>query len=312
MIQISPAARDALQGWLDGQKALNGAAENTLSAYRRDVGNFLSFITEHSGQPQGLGALAQISISDMRAWMASERSTGLGARSLARKLSAVKNFYGWLSEREGFEPTVVLSIRAPKFTAKLPRPLATNAARDMLANVEFQSEKSWVGARDTAVITILYGCGLRISEALSLTGADAPLPEVLHITGKGGKQRIVPVIAVARAAVESYLRLCPHPITRDGPLFRAIRGGALMPRAVQKAVEKTRQQLGLPASVTPHALRHSFATHLLSAGGDLRTIQELLGHASLSTTQAYTAVDTVRLMEVYNKTHPKARNSAAT
>jgi len=311
MIQVSPQARDALQGWLDLEKALNGAAENTINAYSRDVGEFLAFITQHKGQSQGLTALAEISISDMRAWMAFMRADGLGARSLARKLSAVKNFYRWLSTREGFEPTVVLSTRAPKFTAKLPRPLAVDAARDMIANVALQHEVPWIGARDTAVITVLYGCGLRISEALNLTFADAPLPEVLHITGKGGKQRIVPVIAAARDAVSTYLEQCPHPFTKNSPLFRAVRGGALKPRAVQKVIEKTRQQLGLPSTVTPHAMRHSFATHLLGAGGDLRTIQELLGHASLSTTQTYTAVDTARLMEVYNKTHPKARKPAA-
>ncbi len=311
MTMISPAARDALQGWLDGQKALNGSAENTLAAYRRDVGEFLAFITEHNGQSQGLAALSVIGISDMRAWMAFTRGDGIGARSLARKLSAVKNFYRWLATREGFEATAVLSTRAPKFSPKLPRPLAKDAARDMLDHIELQHQTPWIGARDTAVITILYGCGLRISEALSLTGADAPLPEILHITGKGGKQRIVPVIDVARKAVDAYIRLCPHPIPRDGALFRAVRGGDLKPRAVQKAVEKTRHQLGLPASVTPHAMRHSFATHLLTAGGDLRAIQELLGHASLSTTQAYTAVDTERLMEVYNKTHPQANRPAS-
>jgi len=311
MTLISPAARDALQGWLDGEKALKGAAQNTLAAYQRDVGAFLSFITLHKAQPQGLTALSGITISDMRAWMASLRSDGLGTRSLARKLSAVKNFIRWLATREGFDATVVLSTRAPKFNAKLPRPLAVDAARDMIETASLQHETPWIAARDTAVITVLYGCGLRISEALSLTGADAPLPEVLHITGKGGKQRIVPVIDAARTAVDAYLRLCPHPVTRESALFRAVRGGDLKPRAVQKVVEKSRLQLGLPASVTPHAMRHSFATHLLGAGGDLRAIQELLGHASLSTTQAYTAVDTARLMEVYNKTHPKARKPAA-
>ena len=170
----------------------------------------------------------------------------------------------------------------------------------------FQSANEWVAARDAAVITLLYGCGLRISEALSLIGADVPLPDVLRITGKGNKTRIVPVIDAARTAVARYLRICPHPLDPTAPLFRAVRGGPLRPRAIQKAMEATRMQLGLPATATPHAMRHSFATHLLSAGGDLRAIQELLGHASLSTTQAYTSVDTARLMEVYDKTHPRA------
>ena len=306
MSLISPAARDALQLWLDGQKALAGAADNTITAYQGDVAEFLSFMTLHHGQPQGLGALEQIAVSDMRAWMAQSRASGVGARSLARKLSAVKSFYRWLAAREGFEPTAVLSTRSPKFQKKLPRPLAPDAARAVIDTVEFQSNSSWVGARDVAVVTLLYGCGLRISEALGLTGGDAPLPQILRITGKGGKERIVPVLPVARDAVNTYLRLCPHPLDPNAPLFRGVRGGALNPRAIQGAMAAARMQLGLPATATPHALRHSFATHLLEAGGDLRSIQELLGHASLSTTQGYTAIDTARLMEVYDRTHPKA------
>ncbi|MEX0316620.1 MAG: tyrosine recombinase XerC [Ruegeria sp.] len=306
MSLISPACRDALQHWLESQKALSGHAENTLVAYRGDVTDFLSFMTLHHGAPHGLAALERISVSDMRAWMAQQRGDGVGARSLARKLSAVKTFYRWLAEREGFEPTAVLSTRAPKFRKKLPRPLAEDAARAMIDTVELQSTTDWVAARDVAVVTLLYGCGLRISEALSLTGADAPLPASLRIIGKGGKERVVPVIPVARQAVDSYLRLCPHPKEAQSPLFRGVRGGALSPRAIQGAMAKARMQLGLPSSATPHAMRHSFATHLLAAGGDLRAIQELLGHASLSTTQAYTAVDTAHLMDVYNRAHPKA------
>lgn len=263
-------------------------------------------MTGHKAAPQGLGALSIVSVSDMRSWMSHERGRGVGARSLARSLSAVKSFYKWLAEREGFEPTAVLLTRSPKFTKKLPRPLAVDAAAAMIDMVELQARDGWVAARDAAVVTLLYGCGLRISEALSLTGAAVPLPDTLRIRGKGGKDRIVPVIDAARDAVATYLRLCPHPLEVDAPLFRGVRGGALNPRAVQKVMEMARLQLGLPATATPHAMRHSFATHLLSAGGDLRAIQELLGHASLSTTQAYTAVDTARLMEVYNQAHPKA------
>lgn len=303
---IAPALTHALASWLDHCRALNGAAGNTIKAYQADVMGFLAFMTLHHGAQQGLGPLSKITLTDMRSWMASERGRGVGARSLARQLSAVKTFYRWLSEREGFEPTAVLSTRSPKFTKKLPRPLAEDAATAMIETVELQATDAWVAARDSAVVTLLYGCGLRISEALGLTGADVPLPPVLRITGKGGKERIVPVIDAARAAVQAYLQLCPHPMAPDAPLFRGIRGGALNPRVVQKVMEKSRLQLGLPASATPHAMRHSFATHLLDAGGDLRAIQELLGHASLSTTQAYTAVDTARLMEVYNRAHPKA------
>ncbi|GAA6190190.1 tyrosine recombinase XerC [Phaeobacter sp. NW0010-22] len=306
MTLISPACRDALQGWLEREKSLAGRAENTLTAYQGDVSEFLSFMTLHHGQSQGLMALAKITVSDMRAWMAQSRNGGVGARSLARKLSAVKGFYRWLAEREGFEPTAVLSTRSPKFQKKLPRPLAEDAARDMIETVELQSLTNWVAARDVAVVTLLYGCGLRISEALSLTGSDTPLGATLRIRGKGGKERIVPVIPAARDAVDTYLKLCPHTQSPDAPLFRGVRGGALNPRAIQTAMAKARMQLGLPATATPHAMRHSFATHLLTAGGDLRAIQELLGHSSLSTTQAYTAVDTAHLMAVYNRSHPKA------
>tara|TARA_B110000114_G_scaffold76038_1_gene80496 strand:- start:277 stop:1191 length:915 start_codon:yes stop_codon:yes gene_type:complete len=303
---ISPAARNALQEWLDHQKSLKGSAENTVTAYAGDVSEFLVFITNHKGESQGLGALSKITISDMRAWMANSRGSGVGPRSLARKLSAVKVFYRWLAAREGFEPTAVLLTRSPKFTKKLPRPLAIDAARDMIETVEMQSLEPWVAARDAAVVTLLWGCGLRISEALGLKGIDAPLPQVMRITGKGGKERIVPVVKAARAAVDAYVKACPHILTDDGPLFRGVRGGVLSPRAIQKAMASARMQLGLPATATPHALRHSFATHLLNAGGDLRTIQELLGHASLSTTQAYTAIDTARLLDVYDNAHPKA------
>lgn len=303
---ISPAARDALEGWQASSRALNGTAENTLTAYRGDVVDFIAFLTEYHGDAQGLTPLSRITVPDMRAWMAQTRSGGASARSLARKLSAVKSFYRWLAEREGFEPTAVLSTRAPKFQKKLPRPLNEDAARAMIETVGQQSLKGWVGARDMAVVTLLYGCGLRISEALGMMGRDLPLGEAMRIIGKGGKERVVPVLPVARQAVQTYVRLCPFEMEANAPVFRGVRGGALNARLVQKVTEQARMQLGLPATATPHAMRHSFATHLLSAGGDLRTIQELLGHASLSTTQAYTSVDTVHLMKVYEASHPKA------
>lgn len=306
MSLMSPAARDALSHWLETQKSLKGASENTIKAYSRDTAEFIAFMTQYTGQSQGLAALGRITTRDMRAWMAATRGTDVGARSLARKLSSVKSFYRWLSEREGFEATAVLSVRSPKFQKKLPRPLAKDAAKAMIETVELQTPHAWIAARDSAVVTLLYGCGLRISEALGLIGADVPLPESLRIVGKGGKERVVPVLPAARDAVDAYLKICPHPFEPTAPLFRGVRGGALNPRAVQEVMAKARMQLGLPATATPHAMRHSFATHLLSAGGDLRSIQELLGHASLSTTQAYTAVDTARLMEVYDRAHPKA------
>lgn len=299
-------AYDLLERWLTTLTALRGISDKTVDAYRRDVGGFLGFLTGHFGGVQGKATLSEMKITDMRAWMAHERRRGIGARSLARELSAVKSFYRWLSEVEGIDVTPVLATRSPKFKAQLPRPVARDAAKEMINAVEFQSLEGWIGARDTAVVTLLYGCGLRISEALNLNFADAPLPQSLLIRGKGDKDRVVPVIPAARDAVDLYLQLCPFAMTLEGPLFRGARGKRLNPRMIQKAMEKTRLQLGLPATATPHAMRHSFATHLLEAGGDLRAIQELLGHASLSSTQAYTALDQARLMEVYKKAHPKA------
>ncbi|MCB2095522.1 MAG: tyrosine recombinase XerC [Rhodobacteraceae bacterium] len=307
-IAFSPALRDALTKWLDHLVALDGASAHTIKAYRADTTAFLTFLGQHLGGSTGIGQITGVTQSDMRAFMAHERGRGTGARSLARTLSAVKGFARWLAEREGFEPTAILAARSPKFRRKLPRPLSEEAARNLIRNVGDFAREDWVAARDMAVVTLLYGCGLRISEALGLTGASSPLPEVLRIKGKGDKERLVPVLPAARNAVADYVALCPFSV-EDEPaaaLFRGVRGGPLNPRLISRAMELTRTGLGLPATATPHAMRHSFATHLLAAGGDLRSIQELLGHASLSTTQGYTAVDTVRLMEIYDRAHPRA------
>ncbi len=303
---LSPALRDALAGWLAHLSALDGAAANTVAAYQRDVARFLHFLARHRGGAEGLAAVVTLPQTDLRAWMAEERGRGLSARSLARSLSAVKRFAAWAADRTGADATTVLAARGPKFRRKLPRPLSVDGAAAMLGSVGDDAREDWIAARDAAVVTLLYGCGLRISEALSLTGADHPLPDVLRITGKGGKTRIIPVLPAARDAVAAYVTVCPYDLSRAEPLFRGARGGPLNPRLIQSAMERARLRLGLPATATPHAMRHSFATHLLSAGGDLRAIQDLLGHASLSTTQAYTAIDAARLMEVYEKAHPRA------
>lgn len=307
MSLISPAQRDALAGWLAHERGIKNAADNTIEAYAADVGGFLAFIATHHGGAEGLGPLTRLTASDMRSWMANERTRGTGARSLARRLSAVKTFFRWLAQREEFDPTTVLSTRAPRVQRPLPRPLSEEAAKAVIETVGELPREGWIAARDVAIVTLLYGCGLRISEALGLLGADAPLPESLRIIGKGGKERIVPVLPAARKAVDDYLRQCPYELATDAPLFRGSRGGPVNPRLISKAMEQTRLQLGLPATATPHALRHSFATHLLNAGGDLRAIQELLGHAALSTTQVYTGVDNARLMEVYSAAHPRAK-----
>ncbi|MCB2110747.1 tyrosine recombinase XerC [Albidovulum sp.] len=308
-LSLSPALRNSLSDWLAQLRAIDGRAENTLKAYGSDVAGFLAFQSSNLGEALGPARLRSLRQNDVRAWMAHERGRGCSARSLARALSSVKSFIRWLAEREGFDPTAILAARSPKFQRKLPRPLSETAAREVIGLVGSTPREDWVAARDAAVVTLLYGCGLRIGEALGLTGAESALPEVLRIRGKGGKERIVPVLPAARAAVAGYVRLCPYPLADEpaAALFRGARGGPLNPRLIARAMEQARLGLGLPASATPHALRHSFATHLLAAGGDLRAIQELLGHASLSTTQAYTAVDSARLMEVYEDAHPRAR-----
>jgi len=251
--------------------------------------------------------LYAIEKTDIRAFLAAKRADKVSARSLARKLSSIKGFYRWLSEKYGIDATIVLSAKAPKFQPNLPRAVSETNAVDMLEQVAGNSREPWIAARDLAVLTLLYGCGMRISEALSLKGSDYPIERRLKIRGKGNKDRVVPVLDIAAQRVQHYVTLCPHDISLHEPLFRGLRGGALNPRQIQKAVEQLRYQMGLPETVTPHALRHSFATHLLSAGGDLRSIQELLGHANLSTTQNYTSVDQNLLMRVYKKAHPKAR-----
>lgn len=308
MSLLAPAQRDALQHWGQWLHALDGASLHTVSAYTRDVSEFLAFMAIHFGGSAGIAQLSEIRQADMRAWMASQRASGLGSRSLARKLSSIKSFARWLAEREDYDISAILAMRAPKYQRTLPRPLSATDAREMIETVPLQSGSDWTGLRDAAVLTLLYGCGLRISEALGLTGRDLPLRDSLRVSGKGGRERIVPLLPVARDAVSDYLRACPHATTKDSPVFRGVRGGALGRRHVAKVMAAARMQLGLPASATPHAMRHSFATHLLAAGGDLRAVQELLGHASLQSTQIYTAVDTGELMKIYHSAHPRAQN----
>lgn len=301
---MAPATADALARWLETEAATRDRSDHTITAYRADLLAFLQFLAAYWGEPVPPVALARLRQTDMRAFAASERTRGLGARSLARRMSAVRSFLRWISDRERIDLSAALSTRSPKYSRSLPRPLTTLQAQDTLDRVADHATP-WVGARDLAVLTLLWGSGLRISEALALNGTDWPFPEGLIIRGKGGRERQVPVLPVARDAVDAYLRLCPWGHSTDAPLFRGIRGGRLTAGAVEGTMRQARAALGLPASATPHALRHSFATHLLAAGGDLRTIQELLGHASLSTTQVYTGVDDARLMAVYHAAHPR-------
>lgn len=296
--------RSQIAAWQRELGSVRRLADKTLEAYGRDLDQFLSFLAGHAGGAVSLNTLKELRGADFRAFMARRRSESLGSRSLARVLSALKSFFGYL-EREGVVTTEALNIiRTPKLPKSLPKALTVTEARNTISTTGEMEEEPWVAARDMAVLSLCYGAGLRISEALAVTRADLEA-EVIRVTGKGGKVRLVPLIAAVRKAIALYQELCPFGLEPDEPLFRGVKGGVLSPRLIQLRVAQLRGALGLPPSATPHALRHSFATHLLGQGGDLRAIQELLGHASLSTTQIYTAVDTERLLESYRKAHPR-------
>ncbi len=298
--------------WLQYLITEKRVADKTVEAYTRDIEQFYEFLFEHLAGAASLNDLAELSPRDFRAFLASRRSDGVSSRTVARNLSAIRSLFRFLEKKGTLANPGLAAIRSPKIAHSVPKPLSVDAARrlsspDTLA--AGASERKWILARDAAVLTLLYGCGLRISEALGLMLRDAPVkPEhqVLTITGKGGRMRQVPVLPVAREAIAKYLELCPHALDAEGPLFVGVRGKRLNARIIQLAVVRLRGALALPHTATPHALRHSFATHLLSAGGDLRGVQELLGHASLSTTQIYTEVDSEHLLKQYNKAHPRA------
>jgi integrase/recombinase XerC len=296
--------RAQIGAWQRELGSIKRLAANTLEAYGRDLDQFLQFLAGHHGGPVTLGTLKDLRGADIRAFMAQRRNESLGSRSLARVLSALKSFFRFL-EREGVLTTEALNvIRTPKIPKSLPKALTVIEARATITSVEEVEEQPWVAARDMAVLSLCYGAGLRISEALALTKGDLE-SQVLRVTGKGGRTRMVPLIEAVRKSIDLYLELCPFKSWPEEPLFRGVKGGVLSPRLIQLRVQHLRSALGLPPSATPHALRHSFATHLLGRGGDLRAIQELLGHASLSTTQIYTAVDTDRLLDSYRKAHPR-------
>ena len=276
-------------------------ADHTLTGYLRDLGDFFRFLQEHNGRRAGKAMLAGMKVPDFRAWLAARRRRGVAARSTARALSAVRNFYRFLERTGVLSNAAIGAVTTPKIAHSVPRPLSVQAARAVVDEVGGLDDEQWVAARDTAVITLLYGCGLRISEALGLDRREAPQGDSMIIRGKGGKERLVPVLPVVREAIGAYVAGCPFTLKEDDPLFVGVRGKRLNPGIIQKRIRQLRGALGLPDSATPHALRHSFATHLLSSGGDLRTIQELLGHASLASTQHYTEVDAQHLMDVYDK-----------
>jgi len=301
-------AAEALRGWLDHLRRERRVSPRTLTAYEGGVSAYLAFLQRHRGEGVALADLGFVSAGDLRAYLASRRtgSRPLSPRSLSQALSAIRSFHRYLDRRLGTPNCAIALVRGPKIVPGAPRPVSESQARELIDEASgHDGAAGWRGVRDRAVLTLLWGCGLRISEALALKRCDAPLPETLRVLGKGGKIRMAPVLAGVRAAIDDYLDVLPHQLASDDALFRADRGGPLRPRQVQSLVEKLRGRLGLPERATPHSLRHAFATHLLGAGADLRSIQELLGHASLSTTQRYTAVDATALLKSYAQAHPR-------
>ena len=309
LVNAKPDLAAARKAWLDQLGGERRLAPKTLEAYERDTRQFLSFLAGHLGGAPGLKDVAELRSLDFRAFLTRRRAGGAGARTLGRGLAGIRSFMRYL-ERSGLaNAAAATTMRAPRQPKSLPKPLTAADARRVVDAKEQLHEEPWIAARNAAVLTLLYGCGLRIGEALSLTGEALRNrgEKSIAVTGKGSKTRMVPLLPVVFDAVDLYRRLCIYDLPPGEPLFRGARGGALQPAVLQRDMRNLRSALGLPDTATPHALRHSFATHLLGSGVDLRTIQELLGHASLSTTQVYTGVDTARLLDVYKNAHPRAR-----
>jgi integrase/recombinase XerC len=304
LFNLAPDAAKVAADWLAALKSERRMAAKTLEAYAHDVALFGHFLSNHTGEMANVVALQNLTASDFRSFMAKRRSEGIQSRSLARQISAIRSFFRYAERRGQFKCAGLAAVRAPKIPHSVPRPLPESAARRVAAADVFDHDEPWVQARDMAVLTLLYACGLRISEALSLTVKQAQADPIV-VLGKGGKTRIVPVVGVARDAIANYLKLCPMPLAPNEVLFRGVKGGTLSPRIIQLLMERMRGALNLPDSATPHALRHSFASHLLGAGADLRVIQDLLGHASLSSTQIYTEVNRTHLLEQYRKAFPR-------
>ena len=301
------AAIDEWRAWLRNERR---ASPHTLAAYERDLFRFLDFIAGHLGGAPSLADLNTLRAADFRAWLAARNRRGLARTSVARGLSVVRGFFRWLARDGRVDNAALTVLRTPRLPRSVPKAIAAEEAVGAVDTVAELARQDWIGKRDTAILTLLYGCGLRIGEALTLTRQQAPAAgqEMLRVTGKGRKQRLVPLLPVVIDAIADYLALCPYVLAPDAPMFRGARGRPLTARRVQERMAELRALLGLPDTATPHALRHSFATHLLAGGGDLRAIQELLGHASLSTTQRYTDVDVAGLLSAYEQAHPRAKN----
>jgi integrase/recombinase XerC len=304
----SPTVQDLKEKWIDWLQDARKMSPHTVAAYESDLLQFLSFQGNHVGNDLSLAELTTLTVRDFRAWLSFRAGEGYEHRSTARALSVVRNFFRFLTKNDYPPNTALESIRSPRIKVGLPRPLSIVQATSLVNDIDLQREEAWVGCRDRALFTLLYSCGLRLGEALSLRRKQAPLDsDTLIIQGKGKRERIVPVLPIISKTLEDYIRSCPYVLAPDGPLFVGSKGGPLHPGIAQKSMRIYRRAVGLPETATPHALRHSCATHLMNASGDLRGIQELLGHASLSTTQVYTDVDTARLMKVYQNAHPRAK-----
>ena len=293
------------QGWLRFEKR---AAANTIDAYQFDLHNLFNFVRLHRGRQVHLALLSELTLGDFRAWLAHNASHERQAASRARAVAGVRSFYRWLDRSGQLHNDAIELLKLPKSQRRLPRPVSETDARDIVALAKNVVEENWVGLRDEALFTLLYGVGLRIGEALALTHADLGHGDRLTVTGKGNKQRNVPMLPIVRAALDKYVKVCPYPMGDKDPVFIGVRGEKLNPAIAQRHLRQLRRQLNLPDSVTPHALRHSFASHLLASGADLRSLQELLGHSSLSTTQLYTKVDMQHLSKAYQSAHPRARS----
>lgn len=302
-----PALKRALTGWLGWLAYEKRSSPHTIDNYARDVAKFLAFLAEHLGFTPGLKELGDLTAIDFRAWLARQNAEGKSRTTVARRVSTLRTLYKYL-EREGIVSNAAIhAVRTPKVPKSLPKALTIEDALVAVEVADQLADEPWIGKRDRALLKLLYGCGLRLSEALNLDVRDLPDGDTMVITGKGDKQRVVPVLDAVKRDIAAYVKSSPYPMTPQSPLFLGARGGRLNPGVAQAMVRKLRALLGLPDTVTPHALRHSFATHLLSGGGDLRTIQELLGHASLSTTQRYTDVDAAHLQAVHGQSHPRAK-----
>ncbi|WP_419902811.1 tyrosine recombinase XerC [Kiloniella sp.] len=315
-IDLSPIAwkndvQQAVEGWLKWHATEKRSSDKTLEAYGHDIRSFLRFLADHSGELSSLSTLNDLQTRDFRSWLAARSARELSKASTARSLSAVRGFFKWLNRRELINNHALDILRTPKRPQTVPKALTKEEAKQVMHESTHLHDDSWVGLRDQAIFLLLYGCGLRISEALSLNQCEAPThkQQTLRITGKGKKERLVPILPVVCEAIDKYRAACPFSRNPDEALFLGVKGKRLSARIIQLQTQKLRGLLGLPDTATPHALRHSFATHLLANGGDLRAIQELLGHSSLSTTQRYTDVDADELLKVYDKAHPSALKS---